>query len=384
MLAGCTHVNEFKDEGVPTPAPVPINSFQLQWSAILEGVHGPITRIYARDTLIFGYTDDGTSYVIDRPTGTILHVETIRHGNEALHPPVVLKDFIVYPTNVSLEIYDRKGNLSRSKNLGYSIRSDAVGSKSYVYLGADYMGGGRLMAIDVNSEYLDHRWALMFPGSAVSAAPAVMGDIVYAAAENGKIVAVAYDTREPVWTVEGGTFQTYGAVVADLAADESGVYAASTDTKLVALNRNNGKVKWQYTSNVELRDAPVLTKDFVFQNVLGVGLAALDKGAGAYNRSPRWIVPDAVKVLSEDEKYVYVLRTDRAVVALDKQNGKPVFTSNRHDLVTFTTNTRDGFIFATTTANRMVALAPVLKPGVVGEQAWTPVAPTGTLLAMGR
>ena len=351
---------------------------------MLETTHGPITRVFARDTLVFGYTDDGASYVVDRATGTILHVETIRHGSEALHPPVVLKDYIVYPTNTSVEVYDRKGDLVRSKDLNYSIRSDAVGSKNYVYFGADYVGGGRLMAVDVTSEYLDHRWALMFPKSAVSAGPARLGDIVYAAAKDGKVVAIAYDTREPVWTVEGGTFQTYGAVLADLAADESGVYVASTDTKLVALNRNNGKVKWQYTSNVELHNAPVLAKDLVLQNVPGVGMVALDKGAGLYNRTPRWIASDVVKVLSADEKFVYVLHDDRSIVALDKLTGKAVFKSNRRDLTAFATNPRDGTIYAVTTANRMVALAPVLKPGVVGELALEPVQPVGPMLAMGR
>ena len=72
-------------------------------------MHGPVTRLHATDTLIFGYTDDGTSYVLDRAAGTIQHAETVRHGNEALHPPVVLREFIVYPTNTSLEVYDRKG-----------------------------------------------------------------------------------------------------------------------------------------------------------------------------------------------------------------------------------------------------------------------------------
>ena len=54
-----------------------------------------------------------------------------------------------------------------------------------------------MVAVDVTSQYLDHRWELMFPHSAVSAAPAVWGDIVYAAAENGDVAAVAFDLREP-------------------------------------------------------------------------------------------------------------------------------------------------------------------------------------------
>ncbi len=384
-ITGCHHAPQFVDEGVGQVEALPVNSFQQQWTAQLPTEHGAITRLFARENLVFGYTADGTSYVLDRPSGRILHEETVRHGSEALHPPVVLKDRICYPTNTSVEIYDKKGDLVHSKDLGYSIRSDAVGSRNYVYFGADYLGGGRLISVDVNNEYLDHRWELMMPGALISAAPALLGDIVYVASEAGKVAAVAYDTREPVWTVPAnGVFRTYDSVVADLAADDSGVYVASTDTKLVCLNRNNGKVKWQYPAATALRDTPVLTKDFVFQIVPTVGLVALDKNTGAYNRVPRWIAPDIIKILAEDEKFVYGLREDKVIMALEKSAGKVIFTSRRRDLSVFASNVRDGSIYTVTTGNRVIALLPVLKPGLVGEVAVGPMKPDAVAVAVAR
>ena len=121
-------------------------------------------------------------------------------------------------------------------------------------------------------------------------------------------------------------FHTAGPIVADLAADETGVYVASTDSTLSALNRNNGKVKWQYFAPSPLRDGPIVTKDFVIIKVPGVGVVALDKLTGAYNRNPRWTVPDIAKILGEDEKYLYVLLEDDSIYALHKLTGRRGFS----------------------------------------------------------
>ncbi|HWE04759.1 MAG TPA: PQQ-binding-like beta-propeller repeat protein [Tepidisphaeraceae bacterium] len=366
LLAGCSH-NPFVDEGLGEAQPLPINSFQAHWAAQLETKHGLVTRLYIRDTLLFGYTEDGTSYVMDRATGTILHAETIHHGDETLHTPVVFRDYIVYPTNTTLEIYNKRGDLVRSKELSYSIRSNAVGSKNTLYLGADFVGAGRLVAVDVTSEYIDHRWTLAFPNAGVKSTPAILGDIVYAAATNGDVAAVAADSREPVWTLPNGVFHTAGPIVADLAADETGVYVASTDSTLSCLNRNNGKVKWQYFAAAPLRDGPVATKDLILIKVPGVGVVAIDKLAGQYNRVPRWTAPDIAKVLSEDEKYLYVLLEDETVFALNKQTGTRAFALRRKDLATYATNLKDSMIYVVTTGNRVIAINSVLKPGVVGS-----------------
>ncbi|HET6246773.1 MAG TPA: PQQ-binding-like beta-propeller repeat protein [Tepidisphaeraceae bacterium] len=384
LFTGCAPKGP-ADEGVGNPRVLPVNCFETHWAEQLETVHGKVKRIFARDTYVIGYTDDGTSYVLDRATGAMpFPPVTIRNGDQALRAPVVLKDFIVYPTNTSLEVYDRAGALVRSKDLRYSIRSDAVGNKTFVYFGADLQGGGRVVAVDVTSEYLDHRWELMFPHAAISAAPAVWGDIVYAAATNGDVAAVSYDSREPLWPLPNGVFHTGEEVIADLQIDDTGVYVSSMDTKLCALNRNNGKVKWQYLAKAPLHDSPVVLKELVMQRVDGVGFVAIDKLAGAYNRAPRWIAPDVTKILSADAKFVYVLRNDNMIVALDKMDGHAVFTSTRHDLVTYTTNTKDATIFAVTTGNRVLAITPVLKPGVVGELAWVPAAPMKQVVALAR
>ena len=57
------------------------------------------------------------------------------------------------------------------------------------------------------------------------------------------------------------------------------------------------------------------------------------------------------------------------MVARDKKTGEVKFTSRRHDLDVFATNTlkEDGVVYAATKAGRIIAIKPILKPGVVGE-----------------
>jgi hypothetical protein len=156
LFAGCGPTPP-ADEGMPAPRPLPIDTFEIHWNEQLETSHGKITRIFTRDAYLIGYTDDGTCYVLDRATGHMSFKPlTIRHGDETLHAPVVLKDFIVFPTTTSLEVYNREGALVRSKDLRYAVRSEAAGNKTFVYFGADIEGGGRVVAVGTDVSAFGH------------------------------------------------------------------------------------------------------------------------------------------------------------------------------------------------------------------------------------
>ena len=380
--------------GVPDVAlPLENKSFSRQWATNLFAGDNPITAIHLSDQFVFAYREDGTSSVIDRANGRLLHVDEPKEAKTYFHPPVVLNDRIVYPTTTYLEVFDFAGRyiphatkvtdeLDKpfSQELKFPIRSDVVGIGKLVFFGADYSGSGRGVEIDMTRPYVPDVWTLMEPGSSISSAPALLKDIVYIAADNGKVAAVATDTRDPIWTLERGVFGTYGGIVANLAADQTGVYVASLDTKLYCLQRTGGKVKWQYFAGEPLRNGPVLTKDLVFEFVPGTGLVALDKTEvptsknPTYNREPRWVAVNATQLLSEDDTYAYVRTTKNQVLAIDKKSGQPRFSSRRNDLATFGTNTKgDGIIYVATSDGLVMSVKPVLTPGQVGEIVLAPL-----------
>lgn len=391
--AGCAA--KTPNGGVPeVPLTLENKSFSRQWATDLRhGNDDPIINVHVTDQFIFAYRQGGTSSVMDRATGRLLHIDEPKESTQRFHPPVVLKDRIVYPTTTYLEVFDFAGRyiphatkvtdeLDKpfSQALKFPIRSDVVGLGKLVFFGADFPGSGRAVEVDMTRPYVPDVWTLMEPGSSVSAAPALLKDIVYVASDNGKVAAVATDTRDPIWTLEQGVFGTYGGIVANLAADQTGLYIPSTDTKLYCLQRTGGKVKWQFFAGVPLRDGPVLTKDLVFELVRGTGLVALDKIEVAtaknptYNREPRWVASNATQLVSEDDTYVYVRTTKNQILALDKKTGQPKFSSRRNDLAAFGINTKgDGIVYVGTTEGLVIAVKPVLTPGQVGEIVLVPL-----------
>jgi hypothetical protein len=100
--------------------------------------------------------------------------------------------------------------------------------------------------------------------------------------------------------------------------------------------------------------------------VPGQGIVGLDKMQGEFNRKPRWIIKNAVQVLSEDEQNVYLRRRDNRLLAVNKQSGEIGFTSKGNVYNVFATNKDDALIYAATRDGRLVAIRPVLREGEVG------------------
>jgi outer membrane protein assembly factor BamB len=233
----------------------------------------------------------------------------------------------------------------------------------------------------------------------------VYGEIIYSGDDRGEVDAVSA-ARLQVWDTDHGVFLTKGAITADLRVDDSGLYVACTDTKLYCINRTTGKLKWQYFAGGQLSSSPVLTADTVYQMTPNLGLVALDKAAvpeknaqatptTAYDRVPKWTCREAEQFLSQDARYTYVaegranpmgpeLPRQQWVVALDRQTGKPAYESEHHDFAIFGTNPRDGLIYVGFADGKLMALAPVLRAGQIGEMVMVPVSPPVTVAMAGR
>ena len=106
----------------------------------------------------------------------------------------------------------------------------------------------------------------------------------------------------------------------------------------------------------------MVTADRVYQYVPRRGLVALNKTEGKSAREALWTVPDARKVLSLDDKYVYALHDDGAIIALDRSDGIERFRSRRDDLTITATNTSGSTIYAANERGEVLAIRPVLRP----------------------
>jgi outer membrane protein assembly factor BamB len=373
LTAGCGNKAPSAPAPEASPAPLPANSFTQNWTAEVDSSAGAVVQIYLREDLLFAYTKNGQSYVINRQTGKLLHVDTIPGGIANVHPPLLTKDNIVYITLNTIEMFERaRGSFIRTVRLPLAVRTGAVMDKGDIFLGANFPGGGRVVKLDATRQWVPIVWGLMFPNAPIDSAPAVFNDVVYAGASDGRVAAVSAESREAAWSF--GFFETGGPIYADLQTDESGLYIASGDSKLYCLNRGSGKIKWQYFAGASLKAAPVLTSDLVYEFIDGTGLVALDKAPPVvegkpslqYDRQPRWIAPGATQILAADKSFTYAALADGSIAAIDKAAGKIAFTSKRNDFVAWCTNTKDGVVYAATSGNRVIAIVPVTTPGAVG------------------
>ncbi|HEV2295354.1 MAG TPA: PQQ-binding-like beta-propeller repeat protein [Tepidisphaeraceae bacterium] len=344
---------------------IPPNSFVQQWRAPLKLNNDTLSELHLRDDNLYAYTRKNAVYSLSRGGGDTQFLAPVKASGGVLRPPVEIKDRIVFPTATTMEIYRANGRFERRFDLDYSTRSPAAGLENMVFIGLDYPRGGRLAAIDVDRPYANIRWELLTRGG-VSAKPGIFEKTVYIGGEDGRVYAVTPD-RRPVWPLEGGVFVTHGRIVGDVKVDESGVYVASTDSKLYALDRQTGKVLWQYFGGKPITSDPHVTASTVYINVPDKGIVALDKNKGGFNRKPRWVSKDARMFLSEDARHTYLATRDGKIQAVDRASGKILFHSQGPGFDLFVSNPNNDTIFAARKDGNVYAIKPVLGPGVVGE-----------------
>ena len=380
-----------------TPNPIgamPQGSFGRAWLADLPMTGDALVSLFVHDQTLFAFSAKRQVIALDRTAGSIQFVTRVNSPDVKVLPPVQLADQYIFPTALSLEVFDTAGHFERHIPVSVPLRSGAVGHGHTIYIGVDDPAGGRIQCIDLNRNFATERWELLTPGGGILSTPVLNDENLYIGTEAGQVYAVT-PSRNPLWNITGHIFQTSGPIVADLKTDgpeakfdQAGIYVACRDTKLYCISAATGKLKWQFYAGASLSDAPIITTDLVYQPIPGQGLAAIDKADPNFNRPARWIYPGATQFLSQDERYAYLLEphtiekksflhheshTTNTIVAVDKMTGKKAFESKHNDFIAFGTNPTDSLIYAGYADGVVLAVKPVLRAGQVGELVLVPV-----------
>jgi len=360
---GCTRTRE-----AGPMIEVPAGTFVQGWQADLDLRRNPVTGLNVVGDQLLVSTRNNLVYALSVDGGAIKWSSQVLAPDRTLGTPALVGDKIVFPTSNELIVYNKMGRREKEIELNRSVRSAITGEGDFVYLGVDYGSQGRLSRVSLTAPYVPVRWELMTRG-AVSSAPAVFQNVIYVASEDGNVYAVT-DERLAIWPLPGNVFSTGSPIRADLKVDDTGLYVSGTDSKLYALDRVTGKIRWQYFAGTPLRSAPTLTSDSVYQYVRGRGVVALDKLTGAHDREPRWTAEYATAFIAADAQHVFLRGNDNAIVAVEKATGSTAFKSQRDDL-TFTAG-GTGTVFAATTDGVIISVKPVKSGGVVGQVVLVP------------
>jgi outer membrane protein assembly factor BamB len=357
-------------------------SFVKVWDVQLPLHPGDSVKgIYFLDGTVHVLTNMNYDHAVNGDSGELPYRNEIGTPDLSLQgSPTLVTGGIVFPTNHTLELYTRTGRYIRSVDVKYNITNQAVGNHNFVYVGLDFHKGCLAQA-DVTQDIEPVQWTFLTFGS-VDGAVGISDNVIYCGSEDGCVRACSED-RTPYWTLlPNDAFDTQSKILSAIAVDSTGCYCSTTAGKLYCLDKTSGKLKWQYFAGVPLTTGPQVTDTAVYQYVPDVGLTAIDKttkltlGNGEIApespfHSPRWTLKGAARVLAEDDQYVYVVRGTpdemRGLEAVDKQTGRPAFSTHRRDLIFATSKPKASLIYAVTSTGLVVALKPVVQPGSYGE-----------------
>ena len=386
LALGCVAVSFAGCQSPPPPAPpqaksepLPDGSFKVAWSTNVDvAKNGEPDRLFLRDDLLFLYTKSNVVCSLSTSGSTRFYSSDVVGPNDRLWPPAIIdakgrlganiKRVLVFPSNTTYVLLTPEGSRVQSVNVSQGTYAQAITSPTYAAEGLCYVGladnfGGRVVTVDPTKEVAPVINPAQVRGPVI-ARPVFFQGNIYAGDDTGTVTAITAD-RKPAW---GDTFHTNGPIRADLSVDQYALYVPSTDGSLYVLDRNTGRLKWQYFAQVPLYRPAVVGENSVFLPVPNTGVVCLSKTQGdTVSRKPLWTVADAQDILSQDAQNVYLLGRNGYLLAVDKQTGKEKFRSKFNNLTRFAQNDKGARIFAADAGGRVVAIDPVLTRGQVGQ-----------------
>jgi outer membrane protein assembly factor BamB len=119
--------------------------------------------------------------------------------------------------------------------------------------------------------------------------PAIDGPTIFAASENGNVLAIELETGDVIWRSRLGAEITGG-----VGAGEGLVMVGTTDAEIVALSQSDGEVLWRAPVSSEVLSPPQTSDELVVAQTIDGKLVALEIGSG----EQRWIYETTLPALT--------------------------------------------------------------------------------------
>ena len=159
------------------------------------------------------------------------------------------------------------------------------------------------------------RWVIDTPGT-VLGTPAVAGERLFFATENGIVVSLDANDGKLVWTrAIGSPSDSAPAVAEDL------VYLGTRDHRVLALDRSTGAVRWEHDLGNIVLGSPIVADGTVYIGSTNGRLEALD----AVNGTPRWFADANGWVVAHpatDGSVVAVTSLGERLITVDPATGR--------------------------------------------------------------
>ena len=216
---------------------------QRWWELRIGQMFGDILM---QEDLVLAGTEEGLLYALNLEGG-----QRIRWSHDAGAPirstPAVCGGTVLVATqNGDLIGLDRatgkqkwRTSLNQGEPRSFLLFSDPVIENGKVFIGS---ATRELYCVEASSGKLLWKTAA---SDWIRSRPLVLGDRIYVAALDGSVTALCFDERSvrQLWTTQAGHHQIF----ADLSGNENGILASSSELYLYSLNPHNGKIQWRHS-----------------------------------------------------------------------------------------------------------------------------------------
>ncbi|MFA6133143.1 MAG: PQQ-binding-like beta-propeller repeat protein [Phycisphaerae bacterium] len=399
VLAGC-HQAQDTDEWSDFTQPKALDRVGLQYYWSLQAPLGKDEQIRCLslvDEKLYCLTSQNRLVAIDAATGGSMWSLALANPSQRVFPPVhanaaavppwdgdVAKDrpstemiakakpfdAVVLNTLSHILVINRvSGEIVSSIPLPFVANSGgATDGTAYYVASVD----GSYHAIDLRSTL--ELWK-RDTGGMVSAAPRLMGGVLYVAGEDQVAYATQTATGRSLWTSrDSGSTPMHGPVTADIAVDASRCYVPCGDNRLYVYDRLTGKCPWEpFVCQGPLQQGVQVGEATIFQNASRDKFYAIDAASG----TQRWSRKGGGMILAatkEKGNEVYLLDNSDNVYTLDEITGasQAVWTVFGFDV--FAPNATAPAMYAASAGGRVVCIRP-RSAGLLSPEMLRPAAP---------
>ena len=315
-----------------------------------------LKHIWLCGKFLTGLADDQRVFCASAATGVRLWSHQVVDKNAKVWPPCADGDNIYVPTTTKVFGYDIDGRSIVTVDLEFSPSGRPVTNGVHLFIPD---AKGWLEAVGLLPKVVSWgRWT----ENSVTSGPVMDSDLIYFAGQDGIVYASTQNVRRVVWQ-----YKTEEPIVADLALTKTGlVLVASLDYSLYAFAGAGGRVAWRYEAGEPLKRTPYAVGGQVFLFSKDAGLTAID----ASNGHKQWTLADGKDFLSADPKTAYFLSKAGAMVAVNRVDGKVLFSLPLLAGTRYAPNdTENGLIYLALPGGKTVAIAKpkeqekTLQPG---------------------
>lgn len=141
-------------------------------------------------------------------------------------------------------------------------------------------------------------------GNYTEITPAIDNGVIYAASENGNVVAIDVSSGDTIWRV-----RIDGTITGGVGAGDNLVMVATEDAEVVVLDQSSGDIKWRHAVSSEVLSAPQTNGDVVVAQTVDDKLVALE----VENGEQRWIYETTQPALTLRGSSTPVITTDSVI-----------------------------------------------------------------------